>query len=214
MAMDYFGAAGSLFSTVGTFVGQQSAASASRASAKSYRKAAELTRLQTNLRLLAANRDIFRTIEGSRADVAASGFAQTGSAEDIIRSSVQEASLSRSIISTQGNIEYTGLMGQAEAAQETAKGQSTSSALGLIGGILGMFSDDRLKTDIDLVRVRPDGLGIYQYRYTWDAGTLYEGVLAGEVEELYPNAVSVDEDGLRVVDYPAIGAELLKVGRP
>ena len=61
------------------------------------------------------------------------------------------------------------------------------------------FSDIRLKTDIVRVGTRPDGLGVYEYNYVW-GGPRQTGLMAHEVQSLYPEAVGVRE-GYLTVDY-------------
>ena len=61
------------------------------------------------------------------------------------------------------------------------------------------FSDRRLKTNISRVGTRPDGLGVYEFEYVW-GGPRHRGLMAQEVRELYPDAVS-ERDGYLMVDY-------------
>ncbi len=98
------------------------------------------------------------------------------------------------------------------------KSSSKSSTLGTIASIataaLAIFSDARMKTDIELVKRRRDGIGIYRFRFAADGpgAPLYEGVLAHEVARLYPHAVLVDPaTRLLMVDYDAIGATFKSV---
>jgi hypothetical protein len=70
------------------------------------------------------------------------------------------------------------------------------------------YSDARLKRDITLLEHRPDGLGLYAYRYVW-SDTVYVGVMAQEVVAVMPDAVATDADGHLKVNYRALGMELL-----
>lgn len=74
---------------------------------------------------------------------------------------------------------------------------------GAVGQVAGMFSDPRLKTDIELLDVEPDGLGIYSFRYLGDDDTTI-GVMADEVAELRPNALGPIVDGFATVNYEAL----------
>lgn len=65
------------------------------------------------------------------------------------------------------------------------------------------FSDRRLKRDVKLIRVRPDGLNVYSYTYVW--GTPAVGMMADEVKTLYPSAVSEHPSGFEMVDYSKVG---------
>ena len=65
-------------------------------------------------------------------------------------------------------------------------------------------SDVRLKTDIERVGTAAHGLPLYAFRYVGEAG-LYEGVMAQDVLDVMPEAVSVAEDGFYRVDYEMLG---------
>src|SRR5262249_16407442 len=73
---------------------------------------------------------------------------------------------------------------------------------------LGAFvSDARLKRDITPLAKRENGLRLYRYRYAW-SDTLYVGVLAQEVLEVAPSAVSRGADGYLRVDYARLGLRM------
>jgi len=68
------------------------------------------------------------------------------------------------------------------------------------------MSDRRAKEDIVKVGQHPLGLGIYRFRYKAPYSERYGnhrrvGVMADEVAEKYPDAVSRHEDGYLRVDY-------------
>lgn len=77
------------------------------------------------------------------------------------------------------------------------------------GGVLGalaplmMKSDRRLKKNVKRCGTLADGLGVYSYSYRGDGGTIFIGLMADEVEELYPSAV-VDVFGYKTVNYDEI----------
>ena len=76
------------------------------------------------------------------------------------------------------------------------------------GQIAASFASDRaLKRDIELVGRRDDGLGVYEFRYIWDAddAPLSIGVMADEVEELMPEALGPIAGGRKTVNYALIG---------
>lgn len=79
------------------------------------------------------------------------------------------------------------------------------------GGLLGLFSDRRLKTDIEKTGEHlGNGLPIYRYRYVWDApGTSRVGVMADDARNVAPWAVWRDPSGFDKVDYAAIDADHL-----
>lgn len=73
---------------------------------------------------------------------------------------------------------------------------STGASLGLAN----LFSDRRLKTDIQQIGVHANGLPIYNFRFK-SGGPIVTGFMADEVEKIRPEAVSVDPSGYKVVNY-------------
>ena len=78
-------------------------------------------------------------------------------------------------------------------------------------GIAMMGASERyLKEDIVRIGTHPLGFGLYlfdyklEYQERWGGGRQF-GVMADEVEALVPQAVSIHEDGYRVVDYRELG---------
>jgi len=99
---------------------------------------------------------------------------------------------------------------QSGTQHQTGTGTQTSSpsllgAAGSIAGIAGLFSDRRLKRDIERVGTRPDGLGVYLFRYLWSP-ILHLGVMAQEVLGVKPEAVIVHPSGFLMVDYAQLEA--------
>lgn len=86
----------------------------------------------------------------------------------------------------------------------TATGQGSGTDGGGMTG-MEMASDVRLKTDLVLVDRLANGLPVYTFRYIW-SGTRYQGVMAQDVLEVCPDAVSLDATGYYRVDYALIGA--------
>lgn len=62
-----------------------------------------------------------------------------------------------------------------------------------------IFSDRRLKRDIELVSTHPSGVSLYSFKYLHD-DTPRIGVMADEVEKVKPEAVG-ERDGFKTVDY-------------
>jgi hypothetical protein len=71
-------------------------------------------------------------------------------------------------------------------------------------------SDERLKTDIRPVGTAANGLTLYEFRYGGQPG-LYRGVMAQEVEALFPEAILRRADGMMMVNYTALGLEMVRV---
>jgi hypothetical protein len=66
------------------------------------------------------------------------------------------------------------------------------------------YSDRRLKKNIVRVGSHPRGFGIYRFNYLW-SDTPYVGVLAQEVLERAPDAVTTGPGGYLAVDYAKLG---------
>lgn len=78
----------------------------------------------------------------------------------------------------------------------------------VLGGIGKMFSDPRTKENIKAIGVMPNGLTLYSFEYKDEfkdhefAGHgFHVGVMADEVEKVFPYAVSTLDDGYKVVNY-------------
>jgi hypothetical protein len=71
------------------------------------------------------------------------------------------------------------------------------------GTVATAFSDRRLKTDIERIGEREDGLGVYLFRYLWSP-VRHIGVMAQEVLKVKPEAVIHTPSGFMAVDYGAL----------
>ena len=88
-----------------------------------------------------------------------------------------------------------------KANQAASNAAGIGSALGAGAQIAGMFSDERLKSNIVRVGTHPLGIGIYEY----DIFDRRErGVMAQELQTVKPEAVMVHSSGFLMVDYGAI----------
>jgi hypothetical protein len=106
--------------------------------------------------------------------------------------------------------------GAAQAGAEMAKGQAMAGIFNLPAQFLGMqygakvgtpgfgsiFSDRRLKRNITKIGTRPDGLGVYEFEYVWGGGRQI-GLMAQEVQEVYPDAVG-EAGGYLTVNYSKV----------
>lgn len=83
---------------------------------------------------------------------------------------------------------------------------------GLLGGVIGSFSDRRLKTNIELVGLSGNGIPVYEYDFIPETGIdgRWRGVLADEVEHI-PGAVYTGKDGYKRVHYEMTGVKMEKV---
>lgn len=91
--------------------------------------------------------------------------------------------------------------GQKSDSKSTGGSPSTlGSIASTVGGIASIFSDRRLKRDIELIRREADGLGIFRFRYG-NAKEVHEGVMADEVAKIRPWALGPRRAGMQTVDY-------------
>lgn len=88
-----------------------------------------------------------------------------------------------------------------QSRMQTYQGQM--SGLFNLGGAAIRASDIRLKRDVRFLGKRADGIGVYAFKYLWDAIERV-GVMAQEVLAKRPDAVS-RIDGYLAVDYGALG---------
>lgn len=93
-----------------------------------------------------------------------------------------------------------------QQSDSTSKGGSPStlgSIASTVGGIASIFSDPRLKRDIELIEREPDGLGVYAFRYVMSKVRVL-GVMADEVAKLRPWALGPVRAGYATVNYGAL----------
>ena len=98
-----------------------------------------------------------------------------------------------------GGVDYTGLVNQKYQADLAQSQAAMGGLFGLVSAGLGMFSDRRLKTDIQRVGQTDAGTPIYTYRYVW-GGPVHMGVMAQDV----PEAQVPDPSGFLRVDYSRV----------
>ena len=71
-------------------------------------------------------------------------------------------------------------------------------------------SDIRLKTDIEKVGVAENGLPLYTFRYI-GGDAVYRGVMAQDVLEVFPEAVSIMPNGYMAVRYDMLGMRMTRI---
>lgn len=203
---DLGGAVKDLFGGIGEF----ESAKGYEAAANFATQNAEISAQSTQIQETQAQRKIYQTLGGQKADVAGAGLAASGSSLDVMRSSAEQGSLTKQLIANQGAINVAGYEEEASNYNAMASAAKSSGTGSIIGGVISAaasvfaFSDDSLKSGIVEVERRADGLGIYEFSFK-GSDTRFRGVMASEVERLYPTAVVIDERGLRSVNYSAIG---------
>ena len=104
--------------------------------------------------------------------------------------------------------------------QTTAYINSNDSFLGDLGGFLGgaasaykaFGSDRRIKENIEAVGVdQRTALTLYEFNYKGDETRRFRGVMADEVELVYPDAVEDTDLGFKAVRYDLLGIEFVEV---
>lgn len=101
-------------------------------------------------------------------------------------------------------VDYAGLVNQDYQARSQQAQAKMGGLFGLLGSGLGLFSDRRLKTNIQSVGELANGLNRYVFDYI-DGLKGQVGVMADEVRGLIPGAVTVDPSGYDRVDYMMVG---------
>lgn len=108
--------------------------------------------------------------------------AQTGTAESGTANNITD------LLGQSGNAMAAGGMGAAQSY-----GQGAQNAVGIAGGLLAAFSDERLKENVSRVGKMDDGTPIYTYSYKGDENKLmHMGVMAQEAKKNHPDAVMRD----------------------
>jgi len=92
-------------------------------------------------------------------------------------------------------------------ASTSGTSSQTQPSQSMIPSLLGagisaasMFSDERLKTDIQRVGTADNGLPLYLFKYKGDNQTRL-GLMAQDVEKVKPEAVELDPSGFKRVNY-------------
>jgi len=93
-----------------------------------------------------------------------------------------------------------------QAVQQPSLFQQIAGPLAQVGSAAIAASDVRLKTEIKRVGKLPNGIPVYRWEWTKEAKEIVEdqpafGVLAQEVLDFMPDAVTVGTDGYYRVDY-------------
>lgn len=187
--------------------GSEQAAQAYKKEAQIASENAQISETSSQIQQAQEARAVTQAIGTEGASTAAAGFTMGGNASDLMRQSIQQGALAKSLIAQQGAITTLGFEQQAQAAKGKAAASQTQAGGGLFGGLLkgaigiaSIFSDRRLKENIKFHSII-QGFKFYTYNYKGsDVKCL--GVLADEVEKINPEAVTVDpETGFKKVNY-------------
>jgi hypothetical protein len=107
------------------------------------------------------------------------------------------------ILNTQGQVYGASLSAADPVAQVIGMG---------VGGYASKFSDIRIKENIEQIGVHfRTGLPVYEFSYTHIPGKRFRGVMAQDVEKVFPDAVEETHDGIKMVNYAMLGMEMEEV---
>lgn len=106
----------------------------------------------------------------------------------------------------QHDVAGQGFGGSGNEGKSSGQSSSGSSSGGSSSG--SVLSDIRVKRDIRSVAVLPSGIHLYRFRYRW-SNEEYVGVMAQEVQQVRPDAVSQGADGYLRVNYGRLGLRLM-----
>lgn len=115
----------------------------------------------------------------------------------------------------------SGQVSQRNAAMN-AQGEMFGAVLGAAGTLgaaalgpaapVAALSDPRLKENIELVGVDPDTqLNLYKFAYRSSPERKFIGVMANEVQQRFPEAVTTTPDGYLAVHYDKLGLRMTEV---
>lgn len=219
-------------SAVGQFFGAEGAGAVQQgdlAAADAYEKAASIDFGNAHLAMISGN--IIQTQLGQKinlamgkvsAEAAGSGGTQGGSAGDVLRMSAMQGGLAKAVQGVSNELQVRGyqekgtaedaqaaqMQGAAAAAGAAKAGGMFGAAFSAVGGLFSLFSDDKLKEDIELLETREDGVNIYTFRFLMD-GIRYRGVLASEVQRFKPWCLIENDSPFLMVDYSKLNLEEL-----
>jgi hypothetical protein len=134
MASDPGGAVSDLFGAFGSLQAASAYGKASKLAANN----AAITRASTAITQQQEARTITQALGAEDAAVAGAGLQQSGTALDLMRSSVQQSSLAKQLITNQGEITATSYDQQSAAYKAQEKGANTQAMGQGIGGVLKM----------------------------------------------------------------------------
>lgn len=132
------------------------------------------------------------------------GLSDTEAGRQVNLASI-DAQKSLGIAQINGQVQTQQIIANASTsnAKTAAKSSATSGLLGLAGGLLSFFSDDRLKENIQFIGRSEAGYGIYEYNYKGSTRR-HRGVIAQDVAQYRPDAVFENDNGYMMVNPVAL----------
>jgi hypothetical protein len=132
---DFGGAVSDLFGAFGDF----QAASAYGKEAQVAGENATIAAASTKIQEAETARQVTLATGTEEAQTASAGFSNSGSAGDLMRSSLEQGALNKALVANQGAITVRGYQEQQQAAKGQEQAQQVKGAGGIIGGVLGLF---------------------------------------------------------------------------
>ena len=124
--------------------------------------------------------------------------------------SAQQATTAGPDLLGAAQMQYNAQMGDFNAKQ-AAQANLNAGLMGLGGAGIMKYSDPRTKENIKAIGVMDNGLTLYSFEYKdefkdceFGGHGVHVGVMADEVEQVFPYAVKTLDDGYKVVDYGLI----------
>jgi len=124
--------------------------------------------------------------------------------------SAQQATTAGPDLLSAAQMGYNAQMGDFNA-QQAAQSNLNQGLMGLAGAGIMKYSDPRTKENIKPIGVMDNGLTLYSFEYKdefknrdYAGHGVHVGVMADEVEQVFPYAVKTLDDGYKVVDYGLI----------
>ena len=207
----------------GRFAGMQQAAglqqAATRAAAMTgTRRQAEQMGYARQLDAAGLGRGLAGASLGAYGGATGAGSAAGQSAQSAGQNFMGNMALGANTIATGQKMNLSGLSNILNNQTKTYINTS-GSLLGDIGGALGgaasvysAFSDRRMKENVKEVGVdQRTALTLYEFNYIGDTTRRFRGVMADEVELVYPEAVEDTDLGFKAVRYDLLGIEFKEV---
>ena len=129
------GGVGDLFSGIFAGLGDYAEGKAYSQAAKYAKQNAVVSEEAGQIKSFQTERAIYRTLGAQKAQYAGAGLTESGSAQDVLRSSISQGSLEKAIVNEQTQINVTGYEEQAAQFKGMATAAKEAGTGDIIGGI-------------------------------------------------------------------------------
>ena len=134
MSMPNFADIGSAASSIFGAMGDQAEAAEYKQAANLAEQNVAFEQESTNIQTTQANRQIYQTLGAQTTAIAGAGLANSGSAQDLYRSSVQQGNLQKQVIQIQGGIQENAYREAADAYRAQEGAANSAAMAGFLGG--------------------------------------------------------------------------------